>query len=180
MLVLDGVGISENIAIGKLLIKNKNKSINRYKVSDIAAEILRFEKSKENEIKKREKCYNEAVLSLGKKEAEIFEIHKMMLQDTDFCASILNIIKNENLNAEYAIWETAGIFENMFLCMDDFYMCERAVDVRDISECMINFLENERKQGCATTETSSLQKENIIIFAENITPSEISFFEEKR
>lgn len=54
----------------------------------------------------------------------------MMLDDEDYLDSIDNIIRTENVNAEYAVATTGDNFADMFAQMDDDYMKARAADVR--------------------------------------------------
>lgn len=60
----------------------------------------------------------------------IFEIHQMMLEDLDYLESIENIIRSQEVNAEYAVATTADNFAQMFASMDDAYMQGRAADVK--------------------------------------------------
>ena len=70
----------------------------------------------------------------------IFEIHQMMLEDLDYLESIENIIRSQEVNAEYAVATTADNFAQMFASMDDAYMQGRAADVKDVSERVLDIL----------------------------------------
>ena len=52
----------------------------------------------------------------------IFEAHQLMLEDPDYVESIENIIRTQDVNAEYAIGATADNFAAIFEAMDDAYM----------------------------------------------------------
>ena len=67
---------------------------------------------------------------MGETNAQIFEIHMMMLEDDDYNESIENIIDSQKVNAEYAVAVTADNFAEMFASMDDPYMQARAADVK--------------------------------------------------
>ena len=107
----------------------------------------------------------EAVKEVGETNAEIFEIHIMMLDDEDYNESIRNIIETQKVNAEYAVSETAVNFSEMFASMDDAYMQARAADVKDISNRLISCLTN----GETETENSD---EKMIVCADDLAPSE--------
>ncbi len=64
----------------------------------------------------------------------------MMLDDEDYLDSIDNIIRTENVNAEYAVATTGDNFADMFAQMDDDYMKARAADVKDISDRLVRVL----------------------------------------
>ena len=88
-----------------------------------------------------------------------------MLEDDDYKESVLNIIDNQNVNAEYAVAQTSDNFSSMFAAMDDEYMRGRALDVRDISERLITILSGGKSSTIESDEPS-------IIIAEDLAPSE--------
>ena len=63
---------------------------------------------------------------VGEANAMIFEAHQLMLEDPDYVESIENIIRTQDVNAEYAIGATADNFAAIFEAMDDAYMQGRA------------------------------------------------------
>lgn len=89
----------------------------------------------------------------------------MMLEDDDYNDSVENIIRTQQVNAEYAVAATGDNFAEMFLNMDDDYMRGRAADVKDISERMVRILSGKNTEGEA-------QKEPAIILAKDLAPSE--------
>ena len=112
-----------------------------------------------------EKLYEKALVEVGEANAAIFEIHQMMLQDEDYLDAIRNMIRTQNVNAEYATANTGDHFSQMFASMEDDYMRARAADVKDISERLIRVL--------AGIEEKELEgNEPVIIIAEDLAPSE--------
>jgi phosphotransferase system enzyme I (PtsI) len=109
--------------------------------------------------------YDKALKEVGEANAAIFEIHQMMLDDGDYIESVENIIRTQEVNAEYAVAVTGDNFSNMFASMDDDYMRERAADVKDISERLISVLHGEEKGKVASDEP-------VIIVADDLAPSE--------
>ena len=87
-----GKKIFNGIAIGKIkfLEKTENQVI-RTKVSDTAAEIERYEAAKIAAISQLEDLYEKALAEVGEANAEIFNVHAMMLEDDDYNESIHNI-----------------------------------------------------------------------------------------
>ncbi|MCX7714773.1 MAG: phosphoenolpyruvate--protein phosphotransferase [Clostridia bacterium] len=166
MTVLKGKGVSGGIALGRLLIYEKReKNIKRYRVENAENEIKRFEDAKKEAIFQLQHLYDKALQEVGETHAMIFDIHQMMLNDLDYCDSIINIIRSQNVNAEYAVAATADNFAMMFSAMDDSYMKERAADVRDISERVLNILSD-------ASENSISGSEPVIVAAEDLTPSQ--------
>jgi len=166
MIIIKGTGVFGGIAFGKLAFyKRMENVVKRRKINDVSAEINRFEKAKEMAILQLRDLYDKAFDEAGEAQAQIFEAHQMMLDDGDYCESILNIVTTRQANAEYAVALTAGNFSKIFSEMEDTYMRERAADVRDISERLINALAGGNQQGMHFVEP-------VILAADDLTPSE--------
>ena len=141
MRVLEGKSVFSGIAIGKISILQKaDTSVKRTKVENPEAEITRVQEAKEKAVEQLQKLYDKALREVGESGAAIFEVHQMMLDDEDYLDSIDNIIRTENVNAEYAVATTGDNFADMFAQMDDDYMKARVADVRDVSERLIAVL----------------------------------------
>ena len=166
MQVYHGKSVFGGIAIGKISVFSKKEHrIVRVKISDIDAELVRFEAAKQTALTQLAALYEKACREVGEANAAIFEVHRMMLEDDDFIDSVKNIITTQQVNAEYAVGLTADNFANMFSAMDDEYMRGRAADVKDISERLISIL-----KGSADGRLDA--DEPVIVLAEDLAPSE--------
>lgn len=160
-----GKSIFGGVAIGKVFFFAKEeKEITSDQVDDIEAELARFENAKTTAMEQLQGLYNKALNDVGEEHAAIFEAHIMMLEDGEFGDSIRNIIRDDKLNAEYAVYTTGETFAMMFEAMDDDYFRARAVDIRDISSRMVQILQGTQKN----TEFD----EPVILVADDLTPSE--------
>lgn len=165
-MVLEGKSVFGGIAIGRLSIYNKKENqVKREKITDVEAEITRFTDAKETAKKQLKGFYEKAVKEVGEVNAAIFEVHQMMLDDLDYVESITNMIRTQEVNAEFAVASTGDNFSQMFAAMDDDYMKERAADVKDISNRVISILQNA-ENGSMTGE------EPVILLADDLAPSE--------
>ena len=161
-----GKGVYGAIAVGKISIfKKQDTVIQRTSVTDTEAEKARVEAAKTASSEQLQAIYEKALKEVGETNAQIFEIHMMMLEDEDYNESIQNIIDTQKVNAEYAVSVTADNFAEMFSAMDDAYMQARAADVRDISDRIIANL-----TGTAAAQNTSSEK--VIICADDLAPSE--------
>ena len=161
-----GKGVYGAIAVGKISIfKKQDTVIQRTSVTDTEAEKARVEAAKTASSEQLQAIYEKALKEVGETNAQIFEIHMMMLEDEDYTESIQNIIDTQKVNAEYAVSVTADNFAEMFSAMDDAYMQARAADVRDISDRIIANL-----TGTAAAQNTSSEK--VIICADDLAPSE--------
>lgn len=165
-MVLEGKSVFGGIAIGCLSIYNKKENqVKREKITDVEAEITRFTDAKETAKEQLKGFYEKAVKEVGEVNAAIFEVHQMMLDDLDYVESITNMIRTQEVNAEFAVASTGDNFSQMFAAMDDDYMKERAADVKDISNRVISILQNA-ENGSMTGE------EPVILLADDLAPSE--------
>ncbi len=163
---LVGKSIFKGTAIGRILFYSKNQQqVKRGKVADTDAEIARYEKAKATAIGQLGALHDKAVAEVGEDNAMIFEVHAMMLEDEDYNDSVYNIIRNEGVNAEFAVATTGDNFSKMFAEMDDEYFKARAADVKDISERVITILQGGGNSG-------QIGDEPVIVVAEDLAPSE--------
>lgn len=161
-----GKGVYGAVAIGKIMIfKRQDISVKRLKIEDSKAELEKFEKAKARALKQLEEIYAKALKEVGEANAQIFEVHMMMVEDDDYNDAIVEMIQGQNVNAEYAVAVTADNFAEMFAAMDDSYMQARAADVRDISNRIIHCL-TDSQEGEINSE------EKMIVCADDLAPSE--------
>ena len=112
-----------------------------------------------------QKLYDKAVKEVGEASAAIFEVHQMMLEDEDYLEAIQNMIRTEQVNAEYAVAVTGDNFAEMFASMDDDYMKARSADIKDISERLVRNLSGQGDVDLSSIEPS-------VIVADDLSPSE--------
>lgn len=180
MVVLEGEGVSQDICIGTLSFYKKKKNIiKRYHVENDNAEIERFESVKQQAVTQLKTLYEKMLTEVGEADAAIFEIHQMMLQDPDYCESVKNIIQVQHVNAEYAVGTTADNFAAMFEGMEDEYMRGRAADVRDVSERLIELLQqsaqpSQSAEGMENVLPDEMHTASVsyILAADDLAPSE--------
>ena len=166
MEIYQGKAVFKGVAIGKILTYQKaSTQIKRVHTEDSESEIARFFEAKIIAISQLKELYTQAVKEVGTAGAGIFEVHQMMLEDLDYLESIENMIHKQKINAEYAVAVTADNFSQMFSSMEDDYMKERAADVKDVSERIINVLSGKK-------EISFNIEEPVIILADDLAPSE--------
>ncbi len=166
MVEIKGKGVFGAAAVGSILFMSKiDAQVSREKAEDTDYEKSRFEAAKEAAIEQLDVLFEKALKEVGEANAQIFDIHKMMVEDEDYNESVINIIECQQVNAEYAVAVTSDNFAEMFSSMDDEYMKARAADVRDISNRIIDNLLG-RIQSFAGDDGK------FIICADDLTPSE--------
>ena len=166
MITLEGKSVFGGVAIGKIQFYKRNEiTIKRTRVEDVEAEVERFQNAKAKTLELLKGLYEKALEDVGEANAMIFEAHQLMLEDPDYVESIENIIRTQDVNAEFAVATTADNFAQMFAAMDDAYMQGRAADVRDVSERLLQALSSQN-------ETVMVMDEPVIIAADDLVPSE--------
>lgn len=161
-----GKSVYAGIAIGKAYIYQKKVGqVRRKHITDVEEEISRVDKAREKAKEDLKDLYVKAVTEVGEQNAMIFEVHQMMLDDQDYVDSVTHMIKNEKINAEYAVASTGDNFAGMFSSMDNDYMKERAADVKDISNRLIKILQGDK-------DSMLLSDEPYILVADDLAPSE--------
>ena len=166
MTTLKGKGVYGAIALGRISVFTRREaSVKRTHIEDIEAEKARLTKAKEKATEQLRAIYEKALKEVGEANAQIFEIHQMMIEDEDYNESIESIIETQSVNAEYAVAVTADNFSEMFASMDDAYMQARSADVKDISNRIISCLSDEGG-------SDAVSDEKVIICADDLAPSE--------
>lgn len=169
---MKGLGVSPGIGIGKAFVLEK-KSMDIYKsnVSDAEKEIDKLRNAIKLGKTQLDDLYIKTLNEVGEKEALIFKSHEMMLEDETFISEVEAIIKNEKVNADYALKEVSLHYIKMFENIEDEYLRERSEDIKDVMTRVIKIL-----LGVKIEDFSNIEKDTIIV-AKDLTPSDTAQLE---
>ena len=172
---LKGIAASDGIAVAPAyLLVEPDLSFSKTSVSDVDAEVARFKKVVEESTKELEKVRDRAKESLGPEEAQVFDAHLLFLSDPEFTGAIETEIKDQKINAEAALDETAQKFITIFEGMtDNAYMQERAADVRDVSKRLMAHLLGKKLPDPAAID------HEVVVVAYDLTPSDTAQLNKK-
>ena len=98
-------------------------------------------------------------------EAGIFDAHILILEDQLLISEVEKGIKQDHFSAEYAVFATIEKFSAVFNGVNDEYLKERALDLRDVGNRILDNLSGVDVAKIAYNEPR-------IIIASNLTPSE--------
>ncbi|BED92326.1 MAG: phosphoenolpyruvate--protein phosphotransferase [Candidatus Paraimprobicoccus trichonymphae] len=169
MKIFKGKSVVKGIAFGKILIKTENiKTPKKCEISDINSEIKKFEESQNLSEKKLEVLYKTTIEKIDEESAMIFQIHKMIIRDVSFVENILNIIRKEKINFEYAVFLVCQKYIKKFSELDDECIGSRVSDIIDIYNLIINNSEN------ISREQKNPNKDFFVLVSEEFTPSEVA------
>lgn len=171
---VQGTGIVGGITSGTISIYGKREyQVKMVHIDDVEAELVRYERAKDTAKKQLDILYKKAQKEIGENDAQVFESHKIILDDEDYNNSVINFIDNQKVNAEYAVEKTSEIFLSMFSDIEEDYIKERSLDIKDVSDRIIAILmgyDYDRND----------DKESAIVMASELTPSETIQMDKER
>ena len=166
MRVYHGKSVCGGIAIGKVSVYGRPEGrVEQEEAQNQEAEICRYREAAGIALEQLDGLYEKALRQVGEAEASIFEIHRMMLKDSEFQGSIENIIHTLSVNAEYAVARTAENLEQKFQACEDAYMRERAADIKDIARRLLAILQDREEERVQV-------EEPVILLADDLAPSQ--------
>lgn len=196
MRTIQGVGVSAGIAIGTVrVLAAVDHAVERRVIDDPRAEMDRFRAARDMVVAQLKQLRDNVTAEFGENKAELFNAHRLMLQDPDYAECVEGLIAQDKANAEFAVKGAAEQFAAMFAAMDSSTMQARAADVKDVSRRVMNVLQGKRDstaqdgsvQGDAvqngTVQNGIAQNgiaqngESHIIFAQDLAPSETAQFD---
>ncbi|CEN84160.1 MAG: phosphoenolpyruvate--protein phosphotransferase [Paeniclostridium sordellii] len=169
-----GTGASPGIALGNaLVIEHSELNIEKRNIENIEAEIEKLQSAVETSRIELEKVKERAKVELGEHEAEIFEAHLLVLADPELIDQTISKIKDEKVNADFALNEVKDMFVSIFESMDNEYMRERAADIKDVTNRVLRHI-----LGVKVVDLSTLDEE-VILIAHDLTPSDTATMNKK-
>lgn len=181
MRTIQGVGVSAGIAIGTVrVLAAADHAVERRVIDDPQAEMDRFRAARGMAVAQLKQLRDNVAAEFGENKAELFDAHRLMLQDPDYAGCVEGLIAQDKVNAEFAVKSVAEQFAAMFAAMDSSTMQARAADVEDVSRRVMNVLQGKRDstaqdgsiQGDAVQNGTVQNGESHIIFAQDLAPSE--------
>lgn len=167
--MISGILVSPGIAFGNALLLVEEKIIinqNTIKHDEVKKEIKKFIRGKSKTIDQLQIIKLQVAKNFKNGKEDIFEGHIMLVEDEELEENILFLIQKKQLSAEYAtqtvIEKQAKILEQL----NDEYLRNRAIDIRDIGNRLIrnilnlNIIDLDRI------------KNPVILIAKDLTPSE--------
>ncbi len=172
-----GKPAAEGIAKGRLrVIKHSQKNIPDGASAEAVSpeeELARFRKAMTEADSELSSLKERAVETVGESEAEIFEIHRLMMQDEDFTDRITDCIISKSMTADTAVLRSGEELAKIFTGMDTEYMRARAADIRSVAARLADILDGGDKISYELDEPS-------IIASDDLTPAETICLDKKK
>ncbi|MDR2658610.1 MAG: phosphoenolpyruvate--protein phosphotransferase [Spirochaetaceae bacterium] len=174
MITLQGKGVSRGIASGRIVFfERSNFTVEKKLVTDVVGEVERFKAACITASSQLSDLAAKIAEKVGSENAKLFEIHRMMLEDSDYTDPIIKLIESQRVCAEYAVMEAGGRLAQDFAEMDDEYMKERAIDVKDVSHRVISILSGTQRDVTSGPDP-------VILASDDFTPSETAQFDRSK
>ncbi|PCI27162.1 MAG: phosphoenolpyruvate--protein phosphotransferase [SAR324 cluster bacterium] len=170
MNLLKGIIGSAGMSSGKAYILQDTIDLDlleQESCENVEAEIQQFHHALQDSIDQISHLMNRVKDSLSEEDSAIFHAHLMILDDRAIGKKIVSLIQEGN-SAVWAVREVTCKYIEAFSNMEDPYLRERAMDMKDIGRRVIANL-----QGTHLPVGEPGLKENSIIVAEDITPSQM-------
>lgn len=141
--MIQGIGAAAGVAIGKAFVLPAwewDVPDRRMEKVDLAKEFERLYEGIRTSKTEIEVMKNEIKETVGAEESGIFDAHLAILEDPVFMSEIQGIIERQYKAAEVAVKEAIDHFVTMFDLLDDEYMKERALDIKDVGNRLLKHL----------------------------------------
>ncbi|HLE83032.1 MAG TPA: phosphoenolpyruvate--protein phosphotransferase [Thermoanaerobaculia bacterium] len=169
MATIKGLGVSGGIAIGRaVVIETRARDILRLPLSpdDLEPEVARFLEAVEQARAEVGRTRDRASEDLGEHLGAIFDAHLLVLCDAGFLERVSERIREEQVNAEWAVHRVGEEFAGRFAAMEDEYIRDRQADLQDVLHHLLR-----RLQGTSHHEVSEVEGP-VVVVADDLTPSE--------
>lgn len=170
-----GVGASSGFGIGKVFIIDEPEipiDIKNIADEEISDEITKLDMALKKSEKQLDDLLQETLQKQEKETADIIDAHIILLQDPILIEEINNKINSERIKAEYALKKIFDEKIEIFNNMDDPYLKERAIDIKDIGERILKNLLN------IPFKNLSNFQEDVILVGKDITPSQMAVIDQ--
>ncbi len=168
-LVVQGIAASQGIAYGQIFVYIRSDvEVPAYQVEpeNRIDEVARFDRALVVTRQQITKIKNEVEKNIGAEQAAIFDAHLMVLEDQALIGETIRDFEATGRNIETCFNNVSARYIKAFSEIDDEYLRERAGDLRDVTQRVLQNL-----LGQAANSLSRLADQRIVVATE-ITPSD--------
>lgn len=163
-----GLGVSPGIAIGEPVV-HESRPIATLRITipevSVDAEVTRFRAAVETTVERIRDNRDRAMQQMGEEYATIFEAHQLIASDPSFVEPVEQIIRQERVNAEWAVDQVVAALVKKFEALSDHYLADRKLDVLDVATQILRAL-----HGLDLLQLDTLDRP-VILVADDLPPS---------
>ena len=170
---LSGIGVSPGVAVGPALVAIQRTQVIRFPVGPdhVARELSALERARRRSHEQLEEIRRRIAETRGSDLAAIFDAQLLMLDDPILLGRAAAVVRDERVNAEWAVQRALDEIEAFFDDIDDPYLHERKGDLHDVAGRLRRNLREQ--QGGMRDRLQDLESPCVLI-ADELTPSVVA------
>jgi phosphotransferase system enzyme I (PtsI) len=173
--IFRGSGVSSGVVFGQALkIDSHNRLVLKLHVDDVEQEVKRFLKAMEAAKEQLESLKSRLEKKIGSEHGVILDAHLLILQDRTLKTEILEIVRNNNVNAEWAVVQATDRLVKAYESLDDEYFRERHSDIEYVTERILLSLSGDRSLSWESL------PDDLIIVSRDFNPSNFATMDLKK
>jgi len=171
-----GVAVSPGVRQGRVVVLGQSLTAGgpqHVAEAEVAAEIKLFEQALIATRQQIQEVQRRILDKMGAAEAQIFDMHLLVLDDPVVNDEVLRLIQSEKVSAAHAYQTIAERYATSLAAVEDEYLRERATDMRDVAGRVLSQLLGRGDEG----DLRQLLKDPCIVVAHDLAPSQTAQLE---
>jgi len=170
---LTGIGVSDGVAVGPALVAIQRTQVIRFPIAAerVGRELAALERARDRSREQLQQMRSRIASLRGAELAAIFDAQLLMLDDPMLVSRATGLVREERVNAEWAVQRAVDELGDVFNELADPYLRERKGDLHDIAGRLRMNLRDEK--GSARDLLQDLETPCVLI-ADELTPSVVA------
>ncbi|MBA6297313.1 phosphoenolpyruvate--protein phosphotransferase [Colwellia sp. MB02u-9] len=160
---LAGIGGSPGVAIGEMIVMHPKADLSKIalnKVSDSQQQLMIFDDAASRTFAEFSQMSEKLKAIISDNSLDIFDVYKQLLESDNFKAEVIAKIKLA-WNAQSALKLVVDSYVMQFESLEDEYLRERAYDIKDLGNRLLNNIQNLAEQDQQLPEQFILVAEDV-------------------
>jgi len=175
--IIEGIPASPGVVVGKAFILDTERPhVEQERISpeEMQEEIENFTTAIDETRRELLKLRSGLEQELGETHARIFDAHLMILEDSTVVEGTVRRIREEGINAAFALTETIGHVTKAMERTRDEYLRERVYDIKDIERRLLMRLLGRKARSLKNLE------DDVIVLAQELAPTHTASMHRER
>lgn len=164
-----GIAAAPGVVTGRVWVHGRSEVVispREVPPEQVEAEVARLEEALITARQQLSEIQKKVSQDMGDGNAAIFDAHLLVLDDPSLIEEVVRRIRNERHSAEYAFDAVASQFVKSLAELHDEYLRERAADIRDVAQRVLQCLTGHSTEDLRTIE------EPCIVLAYDLAPAD--------
>ena len=147
--VYRGIAVSAGVCRGRVIVLRRTRHViakRELATEHIEPEVRRFEHALVRTRQQITEVQRRVSQTMSSSEADIFDAHLLMLEDRVLIEEVIKLIREQQVNADYAFHTAAERYIGVLEAVEDEYLRERAADLRDLTGRVLDNLLEVKEQ----------------------------------